>query len=83
LRTQLGGTGTSGRRWSSVAGPGKIDPDDYVRNNREALVDIIKHGNDDFVRALALAALVEYGGDPEIEKVRRELEAAAEMKGSA
>lgn len=66
-----------------MAGPGKIDPDDYVRNNREALVDIIKHGNDDFVRALALAALVEYGGDPEIEKVRRELEAAAEMKGSA
>jgi hypothetical protein len=54
-----------------------------VRNNREALVAIIKHGNDDFVRSLSLAALVEYGGDPDIEKVRRELEKAAEMKESA
>jgi len=66
-----------------VAEAGSIDPDEYVRNNREELVAIIKHGNDDFVRALALAALVEYGGDPEIEKVRRELELAAEMKESA
>ena len=66
-----------------MAGPGQIDPDEYVRNNREALVDIIKHGNDDFVRSLSLAALVEYGGDPDIEMVRRELEKAAEMKESA
>ena len=56
-----------------------IDPDEYVRNNRKALVRIIKHGNDDFVRALALAAIVEYGGDPDIEKVQRELERAAEV----
>jgi hypothetical protein len=69
--------------WSNVSGTGSIDPDEYVRNNRESLVAIIKHGNDDFVRALALAALVEYGGDPDIEKVRRELKLAAELKGSA
>lgn len=56
-----------------------IDPDEYVRNNRDTLVRIIKHGNDDFVRSLALAALVEYGDDPDIEKVRRELEKAARM----
>jgi len=54
-----------------------IDPDEYVRNNRDTLVRIVKHGNDDFVRSLALAALVEYGEDPDIEKVRRELEKAA------
>jgi hypothetical protein len=66
-----------------VSGAGGIDPDEYVQNNREELVDIIKHGNDDFVRALALAALVEYGSDPAIEKVRQELELAAEMNGSA
>jgi len=54
-----------------------------VRNNREELVAIIKHGNDDSVRALALAALIKYGSDPEIEKVRQELELAAEMKESA
>lgn len=56
-----------------------IDPDEYVRNNRDTLVRIVKHGNDDFVRSLALAALVEYGEDPDIEKVRRELEKAARM----
>jgi hypothetical protein len=59
---------------------GLIDPDEFVRNNRETLVRIIKHGNDDFVRALALAALVEYGYDPDLEKVQRELEKAAELE---
>jgi hypothetical protein len=56
-----------------------IDPDEYVRNNRDTLVRIVKHGNDDFVRSLALAALVEYGEDPDIEKVRGELVKAARM----
>lgn len=59
------------------------DPDGYVRENRETLVKIIKHGNDDFVRALALAAIVEYGGEPELEKVRHELDRADELGGSA
>lgn len=62
-----------------MAGAQAIDPDEYVRNNRDTLVRIVKHGNDDFVRSLALAALVEYGEDPDIEKVRRELEKAARM----
>lgn len=51
------------------------DPDDYVYENQETLVKIIKHGNDDFVRALSMAALVEYGGDPELQKVRMNLTA--------
>lgn len=59
-----------------------VDPDEYVRANRETLVKIIKHGNDEFVRALALAALVEYGGEPDIERVRRELDRAEELRGS-
>jgi len=59
------------------------DPAQYVRENRETLVDIIKHGNDDFVRALAMSAIVEYGGEPELEKVRHELDRVAEMGGSA
>ena len=58
------------------------DPDQYVRENRETLVEIIKHGNDDFVRALALAAIVEYGGEPEIETLRRELD-RIEREGAA
>lgn len=59
------------------------DPEEYVCENRETLVDIIKHGNDDFVRALALAALVEYGGEPDIEAVKREVGRAEELLRSA
>ena len=56
-------------------------PDEYVQENQDVLVKIIKHGTDDFVRAFALAALVEYGEEPDIERVRRELERAANQEG--
>jgi hypothetical protein len=59
------------------------DPDRYVRENRETLVRIIKHGNSKFARALALAALVEYGGDPAVEQLRRELDRIDDVGGSA
>lgn len=55
------------------------DPDKYVRENRDTLVEIIKHGNDPFIRAFALAALVEFGGEPELERVLRELKRAADQ----
>lgn len=57
------------------------DPNQYVRENKETLVEIIKHGTDDFVRALAMAALVEYGEEPDIEQVRHELNRMAEQGG--
>ena len=38
-------------------------PAKYVRENEEQLERLIKHSNNDFVRALALAALLEYGED--------------------
>lgn len=59
------------------------DPDEYVRENRDTLVEIIKHGTDPFVRSLALAALVEFGDEPDLERVRHELEHAADRGGSA
>jgi len=59
------------------------DINEYVRENRETLVEILKHGTDPFVRALALAALVEYGAEPDLEKVRREVERVVEAEGSA
>lgn len=59
------------------------DPDEYVRENRETLAKVIKHGNDDFVRALAMAAIVEYGGDPALEKIRQELDQADDLEGSS
>lgn len=55
------------------------DPDQYVRENRNTLVEIIKHSNDTFVRALCLAALVEYGDTPDVEGVRAELDAFIEQ----
>lgn len=58
------------------------DPERYVRENRDELVEIIKHGTDEFVRALAIAALVEYGEQPDIDRVRHELDRAIQ-EGSA
>lgn len=58
----------------------EISPEEYVHNHRDTLVEIIKHGNDEFVRALALAALVEYGGEPDIEVVKREIDRVAELE---
>jgi len=57
-------------------------PNDYVRQNRQDLVEILKHGTDPFARALALAALVEFGDEPDIERVRHELEQAVQLEGS-
>ncbi|WP_137288600.1 hypothetical protein [Natronorubrum halophilum] len=56
-------------------------PNNYVRENKETLVEIIKHGDDEFVRAMALAALVEFGDDPDLNTLRRELERMTERGG--
>ena len=45
------------------------DPEQYVNENAEQLVRIIKHSSKSFPRALALAALVEYGDDPELNQL--------------
>jgi hypothetical protein len=37
------------------------DLDEFVQENQEILVKIIKHSDDEFVRGLALSALIEYG----------------------
>ncbi|WP_262174696.1 hypothetical protein [Haloarcula laminariae] len=51
-----------------------LDPDQYVNENSDQLAYVIKHSNDRFVRSLCLAALVEYGDDGDVDKVRNELE---------
>lgn len=53
------------------------NPNVYVRENKDDLVRIVKHGDDEFVRAMALAALVEFGDDPDLVTVRNEIERAA------
>ena len=52
------------------------DPDAFVSENHETLVRILRHTDDVFVRALALATLVEYGKKPMLEDVERELRKA-------
>lgn len=50
------------------------DPQEYVNQNAEVLTRILKHSSNTFVRALALAALVEYGDNPTVESVVEDLE---------
>jgi hypothetical protein len=58
-----------------------IDPDAYVRENKDTLVDVIKHSDDEFTRALAIIVLRDFGDDPNLDDVERELEAAREVAG--
>lgn len=59
------------------------DVEDYVDDHRDSLVRIIKHGDDPFVRSLAMAALVEYGSEPELEQVRDEIDAVLDRRRSS
>ena len=56
-------------------------PNEFVRENRDLLVRLLKHGNDEFVRGLALAALLEDGDDPLIKDIVRELERVQDGTG--
>jgi hypothetical protein len=55
-------------------------PSENVQNNKEQLDRLIKHSNNDFVRALAIAAIVEYGDDPSVEAITRDLERVKELE---
>lgn len=54
------------------------NPQEFVQENREVLIRLLKHGDDVFVRALALAAIIEFGTDPDLEDVKREIVQAGE-----
>lgn len=54
------------------------DGNRFVSEHRDELVRILRHGNDEFTRAAALAALVRYGDAPDINDVQRELNQAQE-----
>jgi len=56
------------------------DPEQYVNENAKALSRIIKHSSSTFPRALALAALVEYGDDPAVASVVEDLERLREYR---
>lgn len=52
------------------------DPDVFVTENEDTLVRLLKHGDDKFVRALVLSALVEHGDEPQLEDVERDIQRA-------
>ena len=57
-----------------------LPPNEYVRENKEQLERLIKHSNNDFVRALAIAAFVEYGEDATIKSITKDLERIKELE---
>lgn len=57
------------------------NPDGFVQENRDVLVRILKHSDDEFTRGLALAALMKYGSEPDLEDVQRAIERAREENG--
>lgn len=58
---------------------GGAAPDEYIRENRETLVEIIKHSDDDFTRALAIIVLKRYGDEPDLDQVKKEIDVAREV----
>lgn len=54
--------------------PPETTPKEYVQQNKQTLVRLLKHSNDDFVRALALAAIVEFGEDATLESIEADLD---------
>lgn len=59
------------------------DPDTYVRENKEQLRRVVKHGDSKWARAMALAALVEYGDDPDIDRLRHEIDTMEALDGGS
>lgn len=59
-----------------------LSPDEYVSQNIDELVHVVKQGSDPWIRGLCLAALVEYSDDEyDIDQIHEELdEIREEMK---
>lgn len=55
----------------------------YVREHNEALIELVKFSNDKFLRALALAAIVEFGDEPTVESLRREVDKIDNFRGDS
>lgn len=59
----------------------KQEPAEYVKKNEETLLDLIKHSQNDFVRSLALAAILEFGEDPTVDAIVDDLRKIEEERG--
>jgi len=53
-----------------------IDPEEFVQENREQVIQVIRHSDDPFARACAWTLLDRYTPDQEVEQLREEFELA-------
>jgi len=58
--------------------PDQLTPERYVDEHRDRLLNLIRHG-DPFIRTLALATLVQGGGEGDIQVARQKLDLLAEL----
>jgi hypothetical protein len=57
-----------------------IDPETYVQENRDRLVQIIRHSDDPFARACAWTMLDRYTPDREIDELHDELDSVTNRR---
>lgn len=57
------------------------DPEEYVQENREKIVTIIRQSDDAFTRACAWALLDRYTPDRELDELHAELDTIAQREG--
>ncbi|MCU4743430.1 hypothetical protein [Natronoglomus mannanivorans] len=54
---------------------------EFVKENREMLTRVLRHGNDGYARACAWALLDRGGSDPDLEKIEQELQELKKHRG--
>lgn len=59
---------------ANIGNESNDEPSKYVEQNRDQLIDIIRHSDDEFVRALCISAIYEYGSNPSISEIIDDLE---------
>ena len=60
-----------------------IDPEEYVQDNRENIIQVIRHSDDPFTRACAWMILDRYTPDRDFEDLHEELDAVARRRARA
>lgn len=61
----------------------RVDAEEYVRENRERIVRVIRHSDDPFARACAWVLLDRYTPDRDLEELREELDAVVRKRADA
>lgn len=57
-----------------------LTAEEYVNENSEQLERLIKHSNNDFVRALAIASFLEYGKNASVDSIIKDLQRIKELE---